>query len=584
MINISREAEVNLINILIDQDVISGKDLANIKKISSEENKTQLEAVFQLELTDEDKILDLLVKEQSLEIIDLTTIQITDELKSVLPSNYINMNFIAPFKIDGNILHIAIPDSSKLSLMRNLKTITKKEIELHAAKVSQISDFIDVLSKDGETTIQNIQQANQQKEKTKTFDYDVDESAELLDEAPEEEIEAIENESDVIKFSTAVVAEAIKAGVSDIHIEPFRFSSRVRYRNDGILAEQEHFAKFLHSNYGAVVTRFKIMGKLDIAERRLPQDGASTFKSGTKEVDLRVSILPTKNNERIVMRILNKEAGEKKLSELGFESKDLEKLTKAITSPQGMVLVTGPTGSGKTTTLYSVLKHINKPGMNILTAEDPVEYELEGVGQVQVKEAIDFTFESALRSFLRQDPEVILVGEIRDKATVDIALKASLTGHLVFSTLHTNDAPSSITRLLNMGTPNYLISAALTLIMAQRLARKNCSECAVIDENVTPKLLNAIGFLPEQSARAKIYKGKGCDQCGNTGFKGRMGIYEILEIDKELKHGILSDMSQAELNAIAKKNNFRTMQEMGHDLLLSGDLCYSEFERVLQSN
>ena len=272
MINISREAEVNLINILIDQDVISGKDLISIKKISTDENKTQLEAVFQLELTDEDKILDLLVKEQSLEIIDLTTIQITDELKTILPSNYINMNFIAPFKIDGNILHIAIPDSSKLSLMRNLKTITKKEIELHGAKLSQISSFIDALAKDGETTIQSIQQANQEKEKTKTFDYDVDESAELLDEKPEEEIEAIENESDVIKFSTAVVAEAIKSGVSDIHIEPFRFSSRVRYRTDGILQEQEHFAKFLHSNYGAVVTRFKIMGKLDIAERRLPQD------------------------------------------------------------------------------------------------------------------------------------------------------------------------------------------------------------------------------------------------------------------------------------------------------------------------
>ena len=345
-----------------------------------------------------------------------------------------------------------------------------------------------------------------------------------------------------------------------------------------------NYSKFLFDNYNAVVTRIKIISKLDIAERRIPQDGASTFTTDTKEVDLRISILPTKNNERIVMRILNKEAGEKQLNELGFDPKDLEKLTKAISSPQGMVLVTGPTGSGKTTTLYSVLKHINQPGMNILTAEDPVEYELEGIGQVQVKEAIDFTFESALRSFLRQDPEVILVGEIRDKATVDIALKASLTGHLVFSTLHTNDAPSSITRLQNMGTPNYLISAALTLIMAQRLARRNCPECSIIDENVTPKLLNSIGFLPEQSARAKIYKGKGCDHCGNSGFKGRMGIYEILEIDKELKQGILSDLSQNELNAIAKKNGFRTMQDMGHDLLLSGDLSFSEFERVLQSN
>ena len=249
-----------------------------------------------------------------------------------------------------------------------------------------------------------------------------------------------------------------------------------------------------------------------------------------------------------------------------------------------MVLVTGPTGSGKTTTLYSVLKHINKPGMNILTAEDPVEYEMEGIGQVQVKESIGYTFEEALRSFLRQDPEVILVGEIRDKATVDIALKAALTGHLVFSTLHTNDAPSSITRLLNMGTPNYLISAALTLIMAQRLARKTCLDCRIIDENITPKLLNSIGFLPEQSARAKIYKGGGCAECSGSGYKGRMGIYEILEIESELKAGILSNLQQNELNAIAKKNGFRTMQDMGQEMLLSGDLSFAEYERVLQSN
>jgi type IV pilus assembly protein PilB len=254
---------------------------------------------------------------------------------------------------------------------------------------------------------------------------------------------------------------------------------------------------------------------------------------------------------------------------------------KAITSPQGMVLVTGPTGCGKTTTLYSILKYINKPSMNILTAEDPVEYELEGVGQVQVREDIGYTFASALRSFLRQDPEVILVGEIRDKDTVDIALKAALTGHLVFSTIHTNDAASTITRLQNMGTPNYLISAALSLIMAQRLARKICSECKMVDENVTPKLLNAIGLLPEQSARARTYKGKGCNNCNNSGFKGRMGIYEILEVDKELKQGILSNLGQNELYGIAKKNGFRPMQSMGHDLLLSGDLSYTEYERML---
>ena len=558
-------SEQNILNMLLDHSVLNDSQISKINSTSSEVGKTRLETAMELNLTNEEKIVNILASSYSLEIVDLNEKKIDQKIKQILDLRFIEENFIVPFEISGQTLKIAIPDASKLSLMKNLKTMTQMEPELYAASISNIKKFVDRL-KDLET--KKINPSNVKIEKIKKKDED----------------ELVEVGSEVIVFGNKLITEAINLGASDIHIECFRNTAQVRFRVDGILRIMTNYSKFLFDNYNAVVTRIKIISKLDIAERRIPQDGASTFTTDTKEVDLRISILPTKNNVRIVMRILNKEAGEKQLNELGFDPKDLEKLTKAISSPQGMVLVTGPTGSGKTTTLYSVLKHINQPGMNILTAEDPVEYELEGIGQVQVKEAIDFTFESALRSFLRQDPEVILVGEIRDKATVDIALKASLTGHLVFSTLHTNDAPSSITRLQNMGTPNYLISAALTLIMAQRLARRNCPECSIIDENVTPKLLNSIGFLPEQSARAKIYKGKGCDHCGNTGFKGRMGIYEILEIDKELKQGILSDLSQNELNAIAKKNGFRTMQDMGHDLLLSGDLCFSEFERVLQSN
>ena len=581
MINISRESEINLINILIDQDVISGKDLAEIKKVSSDGNKSQLDAVFELNLTDEQKILDLLVQDQSLEVIDLTTVTITDELKSVLPSNYINMNFIAPFKIEGRVLHIAISDISKLSLMRNLRTITKMDIELHAAKVSDISNFIDNLLADGERTISDIRQDNA--EKTKTFDYDVDDQAEVLESTPEEDIEAIENESEVIKFSTAVVAEAIKSGVSDIHIEPYRFTSRVRYRLDGILAEQEHFKKFLHSNYGAVVTRFKIMGKLDIAERRLPQDGAIPFKIDGKVVDLRLSILPTATNERIVMRVLNKDAGDISLEQLNFEETDLNNLRKAIHGTQGLVLVTGPTGSGKTTTLYSILKEVSKPHLNILTAEDPVEYELDGVGQVQIKDDIGFNFSTALRSFLRQDPEIILVGEMRDKETVDIGLKAALTGHLVFSTLHTNDAPSTITRLQNMGTPDYLISAAVSLVLAQRLARKTCADCREPDEDITPKALADLGFTVEQASRAKVQKGKGCPKCKDTGYKGRMGIYEILNVTKPIKEAILRKATTPELKEIASNEGFRTMQDMGRELILTGDLNFREYDRVLSA-
>ena len=582
MLKISRESEINIINMLIDQDIISGKDLPNIKKISKEGNKSQIDAVFELKLATEDRILEVLVKEQNLETVDLSQIPISDNIKSVLPTNYINMNFVAPFKVEGKTLHIAIPDSSKLSLMRNLKTITKKNIELHAAKVSQISDFIEkLLAESGDVTTEAIKEKN--KEKTKTFDSDLAEAGEVLDTTPEEDIEAIENESEVIKFSTAVVAEAIQSGVSDIHIEPFRFSSRVRYRLDGMLQEQEQFKQFLHDNYGAVVTRFKIMGKLDIAERRLPQDGAIPFKIDGKIVDLRLSMLPTANNERIVMRILNKDAGDISLEQLHFDESDLKSLRKAIHGTQGLVLVTGPTGSGKTTTLYSILKEVSKPHLNILTAEDPVEFELDGVGQVQVKEDIGYTFASALRSFLRQDPEIILIGEMRDKETVDIGLKAALTGHLVFSTLHTNDAPSTITRLQNMGTPDYLISAACTLILAQRLARKTCTECRIPDEDINPTGLTQIGFTPEQASRAKVSKGKGCPKCNNSGYKGRMGVYEILNITKTIKEAILKKATTPELREIAIKEGFRTMQDMGREMILSGDLNFREYERVLSS-
>ena len=559
-IQLDTTSEQNILNMLMDQAVINADQMTKIKAMSKEIGKSKLETAFELNLTDEKKIITILSKVYSLDTVDLKKYKINDKLKKVVPLDYIRSNTLVPFEIANGILKIAIPDASKLSLMKNLKTMTKMDPELYAATISDIGGFITRMS-GGEDKQSSRQKLEQVKKK--------------------EKIIPIEVESDVINFGDKVIGEAIDMGASDIHIEAFRNTSAVRFRVDGILKIMDKFTKFLHNNYNAVVTRVKIISKLDIAERRMPQDGASTFKRGDKEVDMRISILPTKNNERIVMRILNKDAGDKALSELGFETNDLKKLIKAVTSPQGMVLVTGPTGSGKTTTLYSILKHINKPSMNILTAEDPVEYELEGIGQVHVREDIGFTFASALRSFLRQDPQVILVGEIRDKDTVDIALKAALTGHLVFSTIHTNDAPSTITRLQNMGTPNYLISAALSLIMAQRLARKICSECKIIDENATPKLLNSIGFLPEQSSRAKIYKGKGCDHCNKTGYKGRMGIYEILEVTKELKHGILSNLGQNELEALAKKGGFRTMHSMGHDLLLSGDLSFAEYERIL---
>ena len=572
MLLLDKSSEQNLINMLQEHAILNQETLQKVEKISNEIGKSKIETIYDLKISTEQEILKLVSSSYSLPIVSLSQYTLTEELKRIVPFAYIRDNFLVPFEIQDNVIKIAISDGSKLSLMKNLKTITQMEPELFAATISDIQDFIHRIEDKTDS------HPNQFK-KSSLKEYDLEEKKRV-----EEEIVPIENESEVIKFGNAIIGEAIQMGVSDIHIEPYKKGSRIRFRLDGMLTTMDQFTEFLHANYNAVVTRIKIISKLDIAERRIPQDGAISFKlkgEVDKEVDLRVSILPTNNNERIVMRILNKDAGEKQLSDLGFEENDYNTLIKSVTSPQGMILVTGPTGSGKTTTLYSILKHINKPELNILTAEDPVEYEMDGIGQVQIRDDIGYTFATALRSFLRQDPEVILVGEIRDKDTVDIALKAALTGHLVFSTIHTNDAPSTITRLQNMGTPNYLIAAALSLVMAQRLARRSCVECRIIDENINPKLLSSVGFTPEESSRAKIYKGKGCEKCNQTGYKGRMGIYEILEITKELKQAILANTGQAELFSLAKKQGFRTMQEMGKDMLLGGELSFSEYQRVL---
>lgn len=577
MIKIDQSSEQNILNMLMEHSLVDFNQVKKITEISKESGKSRLEIAFDLNYADEGKVLKLLSASYSLPIIDLKDQSLSEDVKKIIPINYIQTNSLVPFEILGKNIKIAIADASKLSLLKNLKTITGLEPELYAASISDIQSFIRKLQKPENSNGQESQKI----EEFESIDLSKLEDVKLESVKEEKEITPIENESDVIKFGHAIITEAILAGASDIHIEPFKITSRVRYRVDGILISMDKFSKFLNENYSAVITRIKILSKLDISERRLPQDGAIPFKYKTMEVDLRISILPTNNNERVVMRILNKNAGEKKIEQLGFDDNDLKTILKAISSSQGMVLVTGPTGSGKTTTLYSILKHINSPKLNILTAEDPVEYEMEGIAQVQVREDIGYTFATALRSFLRQDPEVILIGEIRDKDTVDIALKAALTGHLVFSTIHTNDAISTITRLQNMGTPDYLISAALTLVLAQRLIRKICQECKTVDENTNLKLLNSIGISPEKAARTRIFKGAGCAKCNQTGYKGRMAIYEALDISREIKQAILANVGTLELLALAKKNNFRTMQEMGHDLLLSGDLSFAEYQRVL---
>ncbi len=388
---------------------------------------------------------------------------------------------------------------------------------------------------------------------------------------------------DVIGFVELLLHASVSDGVSDIHIEPYAKSATIRRRIDGVM-QTWPVSEFLFDNFVAVIARVKILAALNISERRLPQDGAITIEHDNLDIDIRVSVLPALFGERVVMRILNKGSLDMNIDTLGFGDLELDLLKQAVDAPQGLVLVTGPTGSGKSTTLYSVLNRINQPELNILTAEDPVEYQMEGVGQVQIKEEIGLTFASVLRSFLRQDPDVILVGEIRDKETVDIAIKAALTGHLVLSTLHTNDAISTISRLINIGVPPYLITSSLKLVVAQRLSRKNCKECRESDTAVTAADLRKIGFSEEEADGLTVYHGKGCPVCHGTGYKGRQGIYEVLPISGTVREAVEQQKSIDEVFDTALRDGFRTMQEIAREMIVSGDLSLVEYSRVMLIN
>ncbi|WP_340303401.1 GspE/PulE family protein [Roseobacter sp. HKCCD7870] len=383
----------------------------------------------------------------------------------------------------------------------------------------------------------------------------------------------------------AIVAEAMDAGSSDIHIEPYEVECRLRIRESGVLEEKRGFARYITQNYDALIARIKIVAGLDIAEKRLPQDGAFTYKVKNREIDLRVSILPTKHGERVVMRLLDKSGFEISLANLNLPTDSLNLLIRSIYRTQGLVLVTGPTGSGKSTTLYAALTELNCAERNILTAEDPVEYQLDGVGQVQVREDIGLTFEAALRSFLRQDPEVLLIGEIRDRNTADIAIKASLTGHLVLSTLHTNDAVATVTRLINMGIAPYLISASLELVVAQRLLRKICPHCKAPHPNQN-ELWEQAHFMYGHSFMSDkriFYHGTGCEACNHTGYKGRMAIYEMFSPSDAAKNLITNGANYSALYEQAKADGLHTLIDDAVRLVDAGETSLSEVVRVLSS-
>ena len=584
-LTISNNSVTSICGLLVAKGLLKQESLDQAKSSSANSGKNIIGILIENNSTNEEQIAKVIADNNGLPFVSLKQNDIDVAQTKLLPESFIKTNHVLPYALNKGYVSIAIVDPAAISLAANLKLLTKLQVDFTVTTFTNLSEAFEWSGFATKPTKPAGNKDSKKKKKTKKWDSENSGDTQYKRDDNEgfelEEDEEIS--SDVEAFVDDVLIKSFHSGSSDIHIERFRDLAQVRFREDGVLTLQNDFTEFLESNYAAVITRLKIMSELNIAEHRLPQDGAISFISKREDidVDIRLSILPNVRGERCVMRLLRKDSINIDMKKLGFPPREFKLFMDSIQSPQGLILVTGPTGSGKTTTLYSALSEINKPDINILTAEDPVEYELQGIGQTQMKDSIGFDFATALRSFLRQDPDVVLVGEIRDKETSEIAIKAALTGHLVLSTLHTNDAVNTISRLINMGVPSYLIASALTLIIAQRLGRKICADCKIEDDKITPEHLTSIGFTTEKASRTKVYKGKGCSKCKDTGYKGRQGIYEILEISENMENAILQNKNTNELKVIAAKDKFVTMQEMGRSYLVEGVISFEEFERVL---
>jgi type IV pilus assembly protein PilB len=530
--------------------------------------------LLKLDFVQEEQLIGFLSRQYGLPSITLSQLDIDPDVLKLVPPAIAKKYEVLPIARQGSTLTLAMADPTNvfalddIAFMTNLQVapvvasqaaIRKAMERSYDAQQSGINDVLSALAND----VGSVEIVEDDAPGT----LDVFELKESADEAP------------VVKLVNMVLVDAIQKGASDIHWEPYEKVFRIRFRIDGVLHEMLAPPKRLEA---AIISRLKIMSNLDIAERRLPQDGRIKLRYSTREIDFRVSMLPTIFGEKAVLRILDKNALKLDLTALGFDPWSLEKFSHAIHQPYGMVLITGPTGSGKTTTLYSAIHTINTPEHNIMTAEDPVEYNLKGVNQVQVDEGVGRTFASALRSFLRQDPDVILVGETRDLETAQISIRAALTGHLVFSTLHTNDCPSTIARLVDMGIPPFLISSALLLILAQRLGRKVCSACKQPYE-ADEESLAPYGHVPSGLGKTHFFKGKGCQGCNFTGMKGRVAIYEVMTITQELRDAILKSAPTAELREIAQAQGMKTLRQAGLMKVIEGTTTVDEVLRVTMS-
>ncbi|MCA9598261.1 MAG: type IV-A pilus assembly ATPase PilB [Myxococcales bacterium] len=519
------------------------------------------------------EITNFLSAQYRLPAINLDEYEIDSDIIKLVGRDVCEKHKIIPVSRSGSSLIVAMADPTNLHAIDDIKFLTGYNVEPVVSSETAIHAAIERYYNVGPSYEEVLEDFD-------LGDEDIDFSAD------EEEINALELEkasedAPVVRLVNVLLLNAIRKGASDIHVEPYEKRLRVRYRIDGVLHEEMSPPLKLKN---AIVSRIKIMSQLDIAERRLPQDGRIKLKLGKgREMDFRVSVMPTMWGEKVVMRLLDKGNLQLDMTKLGFDVEPLEDFSWAIHQPWGMVLVTGPTGSGKTTTLYSALSELNEPGVNISTAEDPVEYNLHGINQVQMHDDIGLNFAMALRSFLRQDPDIIMVGEIRDFETAEISVKAALTGHLVLSTLHTNDAPATISRLLNMGVEPFLITASVNLVLAQRLARRVCIDCKRPAE-LDVQALRDMGLTEEQLQGAQIFKGAGCNTCNNTGYKGRVALYEVMRFTDDLKEMVLQGASTAELKAAAIRGGMSSLRMSGIRKVLDGMTTTEEILRVTMAD
>ncbi len=546
-------------DLLVKEKVITPEQLEQATKLQKESHTRLASALVKLGFLSDEDVTNFLSRQYGVPAINLSYFEIDPAVVKLIPFETAKRYQILPLSRVGASLTIAMVDPTNVFAMDDIKFMTGFNIEPVVASESSIITGIDkAYGTSKEEELESVMQSMN----------DMGEAADVEVQAEQQEVELKElekaaDEAPIVKLVNLVLTDAVKRGASDIHMEPYEKEFRVRFRIDGVLQLIMNPPLKLKD---AITSRLKIMAKLDISEKRLPQDGRIMLKmqigGKKKQLDFRVSTLPTLWGEKIVLRLLDKENLRLDMTKLGFEQESLDKFQKAILKPYGMVLVTGPTGSGKTNTLYSSISQLNQVDTNIMTAEDPVEFQLGGVNQVQMKEQIGLNFATALRAFLRQDPNIILVGEIRDFETAEIAIKAALTGHLVLSTLHTNGAPETITRLMNMGIEPFLVATSVHLICAQRLIRRVCKDCAEPVEMPVQALIDE-GFTPEEAKTVQIMKGKGCTTCNKTGYKGRTGLYEVMEVDDEIRELVLVGASALELKKKAIERGMITLRRSG---------------------